>query len=307
MIGYLQGTLLQKAEDRILVLCNQIGFEVLLPAVVMESMHARGIGDEIALYIYYHQTERQPKPVLIGFNHELEKDFFQHFLSVEAIGPLKAVKALDIPVEEVAAAIETRDVAKLKQLKGIGVRTAQKIVAALEGKMSKFALTHPAEAGDFSERDDFKRQVLEAMVSQLGHKPGDAKKRIADALKRNPDISTAEALLDEIYHSKYGSRLRVQGCDSWLLVYGSQRSGCGLKVSVFRCQVWRFLTPETYAGFKTNAANPASLSFITTSFDLLPGLGFPPAADLRFGVQGFEDSSEITIFRQDNSRTIKKP
>jgi Holliday junction DNA helicase RuvA len=53
---------------------------------------------------------------------------------VEAIGPLKAVKALNVSVRDIANAIETGDLGKLKQLKGIGARTAQKIIATLAGK-----------------------------------------------------------------------------------------------------------------------------------------------------------------------------
>jgi Holliday junction DNA helicase RuvA len=117
MIGYLEGKLLKKEDDRILILANQVGYEVLLPAFVMETFRSKAMGDQISLYIYYQQTERQPKPILIGFNLEVEKEFFQHFISVEAIGPLKAVKALSIPARDIARAIESNDVNTLKQLK----------------------------------------------------------------------------------------------------------------------------------------------------------------------------------------------
>ncbi|RLC29801.1 MAG: Holliday junction DNA helicase RuvA, partial [Deltaproteobacteria bacterium] len=135
MIGYLEGRLLKKEGDRILLLANQVGYEILLPVVVMESISSMQEGDEISLYIFYYQTERQPKPVLIGFNLEVEKEFFQSFITVEAIGPMKAVRAMHIPVREIAGAIESGDVAALKRLKGIGARTAQKIIATLQGKM----------------------------------------------------------------------------------------------------------------------------------------------------------------------------
>ena len=70
MIGYLEGKILKKEEERILLLANQVGYEVLLPAVVMETLNRKKVGDEISFYIYYQQTDRQPKPVLIGFNLE---------------------------------------------------------------------------------------------------------------------------------------------------------------------------------------------------------------------------------------------
>ena len=199
MIGYLEGKLLKKEEDRVLLLANQVGYEVLLPAIVMKSLQHQEVGAEISFYIFFQQTERQPKPVLIGFNLEIEKEFFQYFISVEDIGPLKAVKALNEPIRDIAASIESGDIAGLTQLKGIGRRTAQKIIATLGGKMGKFALIQPSEDQVTPLIDDFTKQVLDVMIKQLGHKPSDAKKLIAKAIKRNDSITTAEELFDEVY------------------------------------------------------------------------------------------------------------
>ena len=202
MIGYLEGTLLKKDEDRILLLANQIGYEVLLPASVMETMGTKAVGDELSLYVYYQQTERQPKPVLIGFNLEAEKEFFQYFISVEDVGPLKAVKALNIPVSEIAWAIENDDLARLTQLKGIGKRTAQKIVATLKGKMQKFALISKAEGAEKIVEDDVAKQVIDVLVSQLGHRLSDANRMVMEALKRDSTVATAEELFEEVYRAE---------------------------------------------------------------------------------------------------------
>ena len=202
MIGYLEGTLLKKEGDRILLLANQVGYEVLLPVFVMETLRTKSIGEKISLYIFHQQTERQPKPVLIGFNLEVEKEFFQHFISVEAIGAIKAVKALDISVREIARAIEAKDVQKLKQLKGIGERTARKIIATLEGKMDKFALIRKAEKVKIPVEEDAAKQVMDVLVGQLGYRVSDAKRMIAAALQRNSAITTSEELFEEVYRSE---------------------------------------------------------------------------------------------------------
>ncbi len=202
MIGYLEGKLLKKETDRVLVLANQIGYEVLLPVIVMESFQTKNIGDKISLYIYHQQTERQPKPVLIGFNLEVEKEFFQYFISVEDIGPLKAVKALNIPVREIARAIELKDIDRLRQLKGIGSRTAQKIIATLHGKMEKFALIRKTEKKEVTIGENFLMQVQDVLINQLGYRVVEAKRMIAEAMKRNSTISTPEELFEEVYHSE---------------------------------------------------------------------------------------------------------
>ncbi len=202
MIGYLEGRLLKKEEERILLLVQQVGYEILLPVFVRETLSAKQTGDEVAFYIYYHQTERQPKPVLIGFNLEAEKEFFQRFITVGDIGPLKAVKALSLPIADVANAIECGDLDCLKHMPGIGPRSAQKIIAALKGKVEKFVLTRKAERTAPAPSADFVQPVLDVLIVQLGHKPVDAKRMVAEAIKRNAAIETPEALFDEIYRGE---------------------------------------------------------------------------------------------------------
>jgi holliday junction DNA helicase RuvA len=199
MIGYLDGTLLRMEGDRVLLLAGSVGYEVLIPAFVLPSLARRGPGDPLALFIYHHQTERQPLPVLIGFSDETEKEFFQLFLTVEAIGPMKAARALTMPVGEIAAAIETGNLAVLKHLKGIGARTAQKIVATLGGRMGRFADRRSAAAPPAPSMESAAEQVLEVLTDQLGLRAADARRMIAEALERNPAMGSAEELLDEIY------------------------------------------------------------------------------------------------------------
>ncbi len=203
MIGYLEGKLLRIEGNRVLLLVNQIGYEVLLPGIVGKSLESKGVGEEIALHIYYHQTERHPKPTLIGFNLEVEREFFRHFISVEDVGPIKAVQALTEPVRDIARAIESRDIAYLKQLKGIGNRTAQKILATLEGKLAKFALIRESgETAGAVPLTDFTQRVQEVLVKQLGHRMREANELIAAAMKRNTNITTAEELFEEVYRGE---------------------------------------------------------------------------------------------------------
>ncbi|ACN16135.1 RuvA [Desulforapulum autotrophicum HRM2] len=208
MIGFLQGKVLNLEADNVLLLVNQVGYEILLPATVVASVQNKLSDEFLNLYIYYHQTDRQPKPVLIGFDSAEEKDFFQLFITVDAIGPLKAAKAMEHSVSTIARAIENKDVAFLATLKGIGRRTAQKIVAALHGKAGRFLLAaDEAGAGDGVSKTGTPSlpiqkaidQVVDVLVQQLGHTPSAAKMMVAQALDRDPEIMTPEALFDEVY------------------------------------------------------------------------------------------------------------
>jgi len=200
MIGYLKGRLLKKEEEKILLLVNNIGYEILIPCFLWQKLNAKKNGDDLILYIYYQQTERQPKPILIGFETEEEKEFFQNFISVEDVGPLKAIKAMNIPINEIASAIESKNIKKLKMLKGIGERTAKKIIASLAGRMEKFAFSYSVEYNNKEETiKELKSQVIEILVNRLGYKFPEANKMIEETLKRNPEIAEPEKLFDEIY------------------------------------------------------------------------------------------------------------
>ncbi len=209
MIGYLEGRVIKSGDDGILLVAGSVGYEVILPSVVFQKIKATAPTDIVSLYIYFHQTERQPKPVLIGFNTEKEKEFFQLFISVSAIGPLKAVKAMEKPVSDIAMAIENKDVAFLSTLKGIGKRTAQKIIASLHGKAGNFVFLkksgHGTNSGNGLENmsipmGEITDQVTDVLVEQLGYNSALAGKMVAEALERNPLITTPEELFDEVYH-----------------------------------------------------------------------------------------------------------
>ncbi len=205
MIGYLSGQILHFETDSILLLVDNIGYEILLNPQMIETLRAEPKDDEnICLYIYYHQTERQPKPVLIGFETLDDKEFFFFFITVDAIGPMKAVKAMTCSTGDIAMAIEQKDVRFLISLSGIGKRTAEKIIATLHGKVEKFVGTGQESIDEKADliplaMQDISQQVTHVLVEQLGHSLASAKRLVKEAFERNPGISTPEALFDEIY------------------------------------------------------------------------------------------------------------
>jgi len=202
VISYLDGTLKKIYSDRVTIGVAGVGYEVLIPAYVMnEIRRTTKMEDPIKLYISFNQTERQPKPVLVGFRAELDKEFFELFITVEDIGPSLAIKALTQPVREIARYIEEKSVKDLRQLKGIGERKAEKIVAALKGKAAKFALIPQVELPPETP-ENFKNEVENVLVVQLGHKLGEARRMIDEAMKRRPTISSSEELFEEVYRGQ---------------------------------------------------------------------------------------------------------
>jgi len=202
LISFLQGKIQKIYDDRIILLVNGIGYEILIPAYLLEEIRRTTKHDDtLSLYISYNQTERQPKPILVGFKNELEKDFFELFISVEDIGPQAAIRAITIPIREIAKYIEEKDIKGLRQLKGIGERKAEKIVATLKGRVAKYALLPEKEEIVRTIRD-FRKEVEDVLVNQLGHKIHEARQMIVDALERNPKISSSEELFEEVYRGQ---------------------------------------------------------------------------------------------------------
>ena len=214
MIATLTGRLRRKLEDRVVVECGGLGYEVFLPPIAQRQIeHVTAgpaeKGSELELVIYYHATRDQPRPVLIGFTSDLDKEFFEKLITVKDIGPMVAARALAMPVGELAAAIARQDEKFLRGLPGVGPQKAKNIVAQLQNKVAKFALARegaPAEpvaaAPAPVDADGLRELVWEIMVKQLGHRPSEASQLITDALRRRPSIMSPEELFDEIYRGQ---------------------------------------------------------------------------------------------------------
>jgi holliday junction DNA helicase RuvA len=207
MIAFLRGPVLRRSDEAIVVEAGGVGYEVHLPGVTARALPA-GRGDqplEVELFISFHATQNQPKPLLIGFLHEIEQEFFERFITVDGLGPTKAMKAIVHPIHVIADAIERKDVTFLRRLPGIGERTAEKIVASLHGKMGKYALLRGPEEQPPAEAGDFKAEVVDVLTKQLGHRPAEARQMVDEAMRRRGSIATAEELFQEVYRIEKGA------------------------------------------------------------------------------------------------------
>jgi len=207
VIAFLRGRVLRRLEQMLVVDCGGVGYEVHLPGFMRDAAPrlVDGLGETVELHISYHVSPNQPRPLLVGFLRGLEQEFFERFITVDGVGPTKAMKALVHPIETIADAIERKDIAFLRHLPGIGERTAEKIVAALHGKMAKYALLHSeAPAAPEGAPADFREEVLEVLTQQLGHRAAEARQMVEQALTRNPGIASAEDLFQEVYRAERG-------------------------------------------------------------------------------------------------------
>jgi len=216
MIASLRGKLRKKLEDRVVVESAGVGYEVILPPVALRAI-SQAMADngenasELQLVIYYHATRDQPRPILIGFLSELDKEFFEKLITVKDIGPLVAARSMTVSVPDLATAIARQDEKYLRRLPGIGPQKAKNIVAQLQTKVAKFALMKEAGAAapepvhePAPDEENVRSLVWEVLVKQLGHRPSEAAQLITEALRRRPGIQTPEELFDEIYRGRKG-------------------------------------------------------------------------------------------------------
>src|SRR6266550_2812745 len=138
MISAITGELRRVEEDRVSVQCGPILYELLVPAADVTALHVN-LGEQVTFHtIFYLEGDAARgnlEPKLIGFLRADDRKFFEKFTTVKGIGPKTA---LTVPVGQIAQAIEAKDTRLLLQLKGVGRRTAELIVAELAGKMKEF-------------------------------------------------------------------------------------------------------------------------------------------------------------------------
>src|SRR6516165_2121333 len=143
MITKITGVLNRVLDDEVRVQVGALEYQVLVPEFVRRHVQTR-TGQEITLhtseYLDGNPMQGRVVPRLIGFNSEVELDFFELFCTVDKVGVKKALKALMRPVKEIADAIQRQDAKWLTSLPGIGTSIAEQTVATLRRKVTKFAL-----------------------------------------------------------------------------------------------------------------------------------------------------------------------
>jgi len=200
VISHLTGVLLKKKRDGVVVEAGGVGYDVLLPGAVAAQLEDLGAGDEISLVISYHliATPSRITPLLVGFTNDVEREFFEHFISVSGIGPKAAARALTLPFARVAQAIIEGDVGALTLLPGVGRKRAEEIVHQLKDKVAAAALCRTrAEAAPPSAAEALLE--AEAVLEQLGYSRPEIKAIVDNLGDGARECSSAEEVLSLIY------------------------------------------------------------------------------------------------------------
>jgi Holliday junction DNA helicase RuvA len=133
MIAHLNGRLVEKNATNLIVECGGVGYFVKI------SLHTFSkIGKEEQIKIYTQLQIREDAHTLYGFYELKERDMFNHLISVSGVGANTAILMLSaLTSDEIAAAIVGENVALIQSIKGIGLKTAQRLIIDLKDKVSK--------------------------------------------------------------------------------------------------------------------------------------------------------------------------
>jgi len=206
MISALTGELREVDENRVQLAIGAMLFELMVPAADLESLRAlksQEITFHTLMYLEGDPNRGNLEPRLIGFLRPEDKQFFELFTTVKGIGPKTALRALTVPVGQIAAAIESRDGRFLVGLDGVGKRTAELIVAELSGKVGRFVTDRAAVVTPASRRSQADEDAISLMVSG-GERRSDAEMLLARAKSSDPNLKTAEQLWQEMLRLRTG-------------------------------------------------------------------------------------------------------
>jgi Holliday junction DNA helicase RuvA len=177
-------------------------YELLVPAADVPLLQS-GVGEEMTFHtIFYLEGDASGgnlEPRLIGFLRPEDKAFFQLFITVKGIGPKKALRALVLPVGEIAQAIESKDAKFLVELPQIGKRMAELIVAELAGKVEEFAMPSAGgRTGPVGGRRSPAEEDAIATLMALGERRADAEHLLDRAKHTNANLRTTTEFINEM-------------------------------------------------------------------------------------------------------------
>ncbi|MDG1989816.1 MAG: OB-fold domain-containing protein [Dehalococcoidia bacterium] len=197
MLAGLKGNLIKIDIDENLVWLNvqNVIYELIVPQYSLTEFEKLMNDSEVFVYTYYHVSERNPLPIIVGFLTEKERNFFKKFIAVPGFGPVKAVRILTVSIDEIIVLIENQDTEGLTKLQGVGQQIAKTIVAKLNGKL--IDLIPEGYSTNDTQRtsvDPLWLDAVDALIA-LDFNKRESERIIAQIRQTNPDLDTLELIL----------------------------------------------------------------------------------------------------------------
>lgn len=195
MISYIQGKIIDKNPAHVVLENQGIGYSLIISLNTYTFLEGK---DSVRVYVEQVYI-RDDNPKFYGFHNEEERELFRKLISVSGVGGASAILMLSsLSASEITGAINTANVSLLKSIKGIGEKTAQRIVVDLKGKLGKHegGISQILTPSYNKSKDEalmalvmlgFGKQVaekaIEKAIKQQGVSSGDAEALVKAALK----------------------------------------------------------------------------------------------------------------------------
>lgn len=188
MITHLRGRLIDKTPTHIVVECGGVGYFLNISLYTFEKLPS----DE-NIFIYTYLQVREDAQNLYGFIEKSEREVFVHLISVSGIGASTARTMLSsLSPSQIIEAITMEDVALIKSVKGIGPKTAQRLIIDLKDKIS----TVDAEQSHLMPRDNPQREEALSALETLGYKRKQSTKIVRQILADDP-LASIETIIKQ--------------------------------------------------------------------------------------------------------------
>lgn len=192
MISFLKGRLVQKDPTHVVIDVNGVGYHLSISLQTFAE-----IKDQENTLIHTHLAIREDAHLLYGFSTEAEKKLFQQLISVNGIGPSTAIVMLSfLSSEELKQAIVQEDVTTLQRIKGIGGKTAQRVIIELKDKLRKDLSEDAIQGIPGLKHNTLRNEALSALIT-LGITKSAAEKSVDTVLKKSGNTLTLEDLVKQ--------------------------------------------------------------------------------------------------------------
>jgi len=190
MIEYIRGSIAELTPTMAVLDCNGVGYGLSISLNTYEAI--QGLQGDVKLFAY--ESIREDAYQLWGFATKLERDLFLMLLSVNGVGGASARVILSsMTPQELCEAIGEGNERVLKSAKGIGLKTAQRIIVELKDKIAvlgiDFANQRNLETGTITALNKEVMDEAVAALTQLGFSPAPSHKAVTGILKAEPDAS----------------------------------------------------------------------------------------------------------------------
>ncbi len=188
MIAHIQGRLVEKTPTEVVIDCNGVGYHINI------SLHTFSLlPDSESLKLFTFLQIKEDAHSLFGFADKKERELFKLLLSVSGIGANTARTMLSsLQPEQIIQAIASNDVGTIQSIKGIGLKTAQRVIIDLKDKVLKIYQIEEISTGSYNTNKEEALSALEV----LGYQRKNAEKVLEKIIANNP-AATVEDLIKQ--------------------------------------------------------------------------------------------------------------